>query len=445
MTLAPSGFAETKQKATPTYTWFVSAKQNVFTQAVSGLNDEELDTFIMGRSFFTIPWVTAPSVTSARDGLGPLFNANTCASCHLDNLSAPVLNTNHQPTRALVFKLSQPSKHKEKNTHEMLIVDPVYGGQVAINGSKDVPFEATPTIIIKKRIVTYPDGQQTLIREFFPSLTNLNYGELAPDTKLSLRQAPTLLGLGLISQLSEQQILANADPDDADGDGISGRVNRVFNPLSQSIGIGRFGHKASQPSILTQTADAAANDMGLTNPLFPDELCSDRQTACKNAPRGRKTAFGDIDLPQHRLRSMAFFINHLKAPKTDFSRLTSEQKRGAALFKTIGCQSCHMASFTTPSGVTFQPFSDFLLHDMGERLADNRPEFLATAREWRTAPLWGTGAKVRNKRQFLHDGRANTPEQAILWHDGEAYISKRKFMALLHSERRALLTFLEAL
>lgn len=104
-----------------------------------------------------------------------------------------------------------------------------------------------------------------------------------------------------------------------------------------------------------------------------------------------------------------------------------------------------MPSFTTPSGVTFQPFSDFLLHDMGERLADNRPEFLATAREWRTAPLWGTGAKVRNKRQFLHDGRANTPEQAILWHDGEAYISKRKFMALLHSERRALLTFLEAL
>lgn len=422
--------------------WTTPKSQFPFPEQIEQLNNEEIDKIFLGRSFFHIPWVAAASATTARDGLGPLFNANTCATCHHNLSHGKAQNPDGSINRALLFKLAQPSHHHLRDKEIPLVVDPIYGGQIAINGVKGVPFEATPRIKIQKIKHTLPDGTEVELKKFTPFLDNMQYGPLAKDTRISIRMAPVLVGMNLLDRVSDEEILSREDEHDTNGDGISGRANRVYNPWTKKIEIGKFGYKASQSSVLMQTADAAINDMGLTNPFFPDETCTTAQTACLNAPKGRSTPLGDLDLPMLRLKAIDAYVRSFKAPQTPKNTVA---QKGQRIFRQVGCVRCHAENMTTKDGFVFSPYSDLLLHDMGEGLADERPEFLASKREWRTAPLWGLGAKVRHGIGLLHDARADTPLEAIMWHGGEASALQAAFQALSTEERNALLTFLESL
>lgn len=425
--------------------WITNAQQDKpLLQRLDNLDNQQLDSFMLGRSFFSIPWVAAPSATTARDGLGPLFNANTCISCHIEHGAGQALSAEEQPLRALVVKLSQPIFQTQALAKGMInMPDPIYGGQIAINAVGHVPIEAIPRLEQQSHTVTYPDGETVTLTKYFPKLTQLGYGELSPDTVISLRQAQTLAGLALIAQVSDAEILRYVDEQDSDGDGISGRANWVQDKSDGQQRLGRFGWKASQPNILQQTADAAANDMGLTNPFFPEERCTPAQQACLEAPRGRLSPLGKLDLPASRLQAIADYVTAFKAPQA--MQLNETALMGQQLFQTIGCETCHRREMTTTHHIRFSPYSDYLLHDMGEDLSDGRPEFLASAQEWRTAPLWGIGAKVRAKQRFLHDARASTLQEAILWHGGEAEHAKNRFIQLTQEQRQSILIFLEAL
>ncbi|RXK04496.1 thiol oxidoreductase [Halarcobacter bivalviorum] len=412
---------------------------------VKNLSDEEYDKFILGRSFFKIPWVEAPSATTARDGLGPLFNANTCNSCHPNNGRGNLFNEDGKLSRAVIAKLSLPSKglkeqleFLEKNA---LLPEPTYGGQIAINGIHDVKYEAKPEIKFEEIKVKFPDGEVDTILKPTYVLNDLQYGELHKDAIITFRIAPSLNGLGLLEDIPEEQILANADEFDKNRDGISGRANFAYSPLSKKKELGRYSWKANNTSIIHQTADAAINDMGLTTTIFSEDRCTEKQLACKEAPKARDK----IDLPDFRLQAIEFYI---KKRETFSAKKDKEYKEGLALFKEISCAKCHIDSFSTKSGIEISPFTDLLLHDMGEGLSDGRSEFIANGQEWRTAPLWGLSLheKINSKKpRLLHDGRARDFQETILWHGGEAEASKEAFMNLPKEKREQLLKFLERL
>ena len=414
------------------------------------LSGAAYDEWMLGKSFFSIPWVEAPSATTARDGLGPHFNANTCNSCHVDNGSAPTLNASREPLRALVFKLTQPARHGERwqvdNVETPLhdsVADPVYGVQIAINGNGKVRPEARTRLRVEPVPFTYPDGRKRVLTAFHPYLDRLSYGGLDPGTTISLHQPPALAGLGLVARVADAAIIAWADPHDGDHDGISGRPNWLGRPGAAKRILGRYNWKASAATLVAQTANAAAYDLGLSNPFHPQELCQPAQTDCLAAPRGRETGHGSLDLPGFRLNAIAAYVAGHKAPQP--VSLDNQAQAGKRLFHKIGCADCHRETLTTRDGIVFHPYSDYLLHDMGEKLGDGRPEFLAGEREFRSAPLWGLGARLRAGERFLHDARAADPEEAILWHGGEARRAREAFIHLGHAARAALLHFLEHL
>ncbi len=271
------------------------------------------------------------------------------------------------------------------------------------------------------------------------SLTDLNYGPLSNDASISVRKAPALVGLGLLEDLSDSSILANVDEDDKNNDGISGRANLVYSIETGTYKLGRYTYKASAPSVKHQIAGAFVNDMGLTTTLFPNENCTSAQEKCLNAPKSRDA----IDVPDMRLDAVTFYLTHLKVPKSK-----NVIPEGKELFNQIGCTSCHVSSFTTKKGIKINPYSDFLLHDMGEALSDGRSEFRASANEWKTAPLWGINSyekTLRKQPDYLHDGRARNLEEAILWHGGEAQASRESFMSLDENKREMIIKFIGTL
>jgi len=396
--------------------------KSILLKPIDGLNDEQYDKFILGKSFFRIPWVEAPSATTARDGLGPLYNANTCANCHPSNGRGTLYNKNGSFARSLIPKPSY---------------DPIYGSQIAINGIHGVKYEAKTDIKFEEIKVAFPDGEiDTLLKPIY-GLKDLQYGPLDEKTVLSFRLAPSLNGLGLISQISDEDILKNEDPDDKDGDGISGRANFIYSPITKKQELGKFSWKANITSLKHQIADAANNDMGLTTSYYQNENCTKFQEECNKAPKARDA----IDLTDQRLEAIQFY---LEKRKTYSQKLT--KNKGYEIFKKIGCVNCHMDSFETNTGIKFTPFTDLLLHDMGEGLADGKIEGKASGSEWRTAPLWGLSLheKINNKKpRLLHDGRARTFQEAILWHDGEAKKAKETYMNLKKEDRKELLEFLK--
>ncbi|MEM7564773.1 MAG: di-heme oxidoredictase family protein [Pseudomonadota bacterium] len=386
-----------------------------------GLNDDEQDQFILGRSFFTIPWVEAPAATTARDGLGPLFNANSCVACHRNNGGGDAVKSPGPVSRSVVMRLSS---------------DPVYGNQIAINGIHGVPFEARVEADIEVFQVDYGDGSSEAMFKPRFELSSLQYGPVINPGRVNPRRAPSLVGLGLIETLPESEILKRVDAEDRDNDGISGRDNRVWSLEHNDWRLGRFGWKASTPSVIEQSAQALIDDLGLTNRWHPVEPCSDRQKACQEA-----YSSSELDVPDARLEAIAFYLTRLKTPApVAFSA-------GEKIFERIGCSACHSKGMETRDGLVINPYSDFLLHDMGEDLADFDTVYRATPREWRTAPLWGIGlAKKMNPGSgFLHDGRTDTLQGAILWHGGEALPSKMRYIALSAAERDLIISFLESL
>ena len=295
----------------------------------------------------------------------------------------------------------------------------------------------------------FKDGESFSLQKPIIKIKDLNYGDLHKDTLFSVRTAQAMVGLGLLEAIKESDILALSDPEDKNADGISGKPNQVWDVKQKKTVLGRFGWKANQPNVEQQSAGAFLGDMGLTTSLFPNQNCTKVQEQCMKAPSG-----GELEVPDDILEKVVFYASMLAVP----ARRNVEDKnvlRGEELFKDSGCQSCHVAEFTTGNSVlypelsqqTIRPYTDLLLHDMGEGLSDNRPDYEATGSEWRTPPLWGIGLveKVNKHTRFLHDGRARNLSEAILWHGGEANESKTSFIEMPKDDRKALLAFLNSL
>ncbi len=408
--------------------------------------------FSVGNSFFRNPWVIAPSTTTARDGLGPVFNTNGCQNCHIkDGRGHPPANLEDVAVSLLV-RLSVPAKtteEKQQLKYSGVIPEPTYGGQLQDFGVPGVPEEGKVNIEYTPVTVKFADGETVTLRKPNLTITGLNYGPMQKDTLFSARVAPPMIGLGLLEAISAADILANADPEDSNNDGISGKANQVWDKAKEKTVLGRFGWKAGQPSLMQQNAAAFNGDIGITSKLFPATDCTAKQTTCQKAATG-----GNPEVEDKILKFVEFYSQNLAVPAR--RNLNDPMvKKGERLFEQAQCSSCHITQFKTPelknqpeqSNQVIHPYADLLLHDMGEGLADHRPEFLASGKEWRTPPLWGIGLTqaVNGHTQFLHDGRARNLLEAILWHGGEAEPAKQQVLKMAKQDRQALIAFLNSL
>lgn len=407
------------------------------------ISPQQHEDFAIGGAFFQQPWVIAPAPTTARDGLGPLFRANSCNACHIGHGRGHPPLTGTDPFLSTLVKLGIPAITPPQQAQASILgatPEPIYGNHLQSFGIKGLSGEGTPHFVYTEIKGQFQDGETYTLLKPTLIVENLNYGKFVPDVQFSARVALPLLGLGLLESLPEAEILANADPDDNNTDDISGRPNYVWDVVKQKTVLGRFSWKANQPNITQQTADAFLNDIGITSTLFPNQPCSAAQTGCQPLPDG-----GKPELPDAFLEKVVFHVASQPVPPrrdTDNPLVIQGQK----LFKQAGCVTCH-TPFLSLAKQPFQPYSDLLLHDMGEGLADNRPEFQANGSEWRTSPLWGIGLteKVSGHTRFLHDGRARNLMEAILWHGGEAEKSRDRVLKMDKAQRAALLRFLNSL
>ncbi len=418
---------------------------NAFSLPAPGLDRDQELLFFVGNSFFNQNWVTAPASTTARDGLGPHFNARSCAGCHFkDGRGRPPAFDGEAPT-GFLLRLSVPGS----DMHGAPAAEPNYGGQLQDEAIMGVESEGAFQVSYTEVPFTFPDGETMMLRQPTYTFSNLNYGELHPELMVSPRVANQMIGMGLLEAVPADTLLAQADPTDRDDDGISGRPNMVWDAFNNQMAIGRFGWKANQPTVLQQTAGAFLGDMGITTPLFPDENCTVMQTNCQTAAHG-----GEPEIDPDDFLKVVLYASSLAVPaRRNWD--DAQVVQGKKLFEEIGCSKCHTAELETGvhptipalSHQTIRPYTDLLLHDMGEGLADGRPDFQATGSEWRTPPLWGIGLieTVNGHTTLLHDGRARNMLEAILWHGGESEAVRDAFTELTAEERAALLAFLDSL
>ena len=435
--------------------------RDAFSQPSASLSFEQRADCFRGNGFFRRNWVTAPSSTQAADGLGPVYNARGCQGCHLkDGRGHPPANAADSAV-SMLLRLSIPppdaAAQAVLDSHRANVVaEPIYGGQLqdlAIPGHRP---EGRMVIHHAEQTVALAGGETVELRAPRYRIADLAYGPLHPEVMLSPRVAPPMIGLGLLEAVAEEDILAAADPDDVDGDGISGRPNRVWDLASGQVMLGRFGWKAGEPTIAQQSGLAMAGDIGVGNPTAPAPWgdCTEEQATCRAGPHGNSAQYDDLEAPAEVMDQILFYSRNLAVPARrdvdDPTVLT-----GKRLFYAAGCTGCHTPKLATRrdfevdalAGQLIWPYTDLLLHDMGDGLADGRPEAAASGREWRTAPLWGIGltATVSGHSQLLHDGRARNPTEAILWHGGEAQAARDAFAAMSPAERAALIAFLESL
>jgi CxxC motif-containing protein (DUF1111 family) len=436
---------------------------NAFS-ASSGNMDfkRELD-FKIGNAIFRKNWVSAPSSTEASDGLGPLFNSRACQNCHLkDGRGHPPLTKGiHDDSHSMVMRLSVPPKTDDAKAklaaHEMnSIPEPTYGSQLQDLSIQGQTAEGQIKIDYREKAVKLAGGESVHLRVPGYRIVDLGYGPLADSTMMSPRVAPPMIGLGLLEAIPEEQILANADPDDADQDGISGKPNYVWSKENNKVMLGRFGWKASVPTINQQVAEAANGDIGLSTTMIrkPSGDCTDKEQQCLAAPNGNSPQYQDVELGDDLFRLVSFYAHNLAVPPRR-DPTSPEVLKGKQLFYSIGCTGCHKPKFVTGdvpdqphlSHQLIWPYTDLLLHDMGEGLADHRPDGDASGRQWRTAPLWGIGLTetVNGHTLFLHDGRARNITEAILWHGGEGQASRDKFVKLSKEDRQRLIAFVNSL
>lgn len=429
--------------------------RTAFSKPSANLSPMRQLDFSVGNSFFRNPWVIAPSSTTARDGLGPLLNTNACMNCHVrDGRGHPPASDEDIAVSMLVRLSIPPETARDATSADLLkrlgvVPEPVYGVQLQDAAIPGVAPEGRVRMDYDYVPVSFADGTQVELRRPTLRITRLGYGPMHRQVETSARVAPPMIGLGLLEAIPEADLLANADPDDRDGDGIRGRPNRVWDDALGRETLGRFGWKAGQPSLDQQNAHAFATDMGLTNRILPRDDCTKAQTACRAAPNG-----GEPEVSDHILAQVLFYTRNLAVPAR---RQVGDATvlRGKSLFHEAGCQRCHVPRFTTAADAAepelanqvIRPYTDLLLHDMGEGLADHRREFQASGSQWRTPPLWGIGltAAVSGHTQFLHDGRARTLLEAILWHGGEADAARRTVLQFDAGQREALLAFLNSL
>ena len=395
-----------------------------FVQAASNLSLRRRGRFEAGLQFFQLTWEPTPN-RSEIDGLGPTYNARSCIGCHQHN------GRGKGP-------FEYESNILVRLGNENGVSDSKYGSQLQTNAIPGVRVEGRMIAMMDSTV--YHSSDTTLISINY-NIDALAFGPLDPTINLSARITPQLVGMGLIDAITEQDLLALEDVNDVDGDGISGRIART-----EEGEILRFGWKATQHSVLTQCAAAFFNDMGITSLFHPTENCPPIQEGCHNAPSS------PLDIDEIRLEATATYVSLLGVPA---HRHTSkvEYHKGLDLFVNIGCATCHHPRFITgiskETELSFQeiwPYSDFLLHDMGEGLNDGVAEGDALASEWRTPPLWGLGLvpEVNGSLFLLHDGRARSIKEAILWHGGEAYQSTVAFELLDEEQKELLIRFVQA-
>ena len=385
---------------------------------------EELDSAV-GKALFDRQWVQAPASTDGSDGLGPLFNAKACNSCHKDGGAARLIVLDGEAImRGLVVRTGTATGAP----------DPFYGHQLqdrAVSG-------LVPEAKITAKLVKVASGTGATTSDVAIDFT-LNGPGFADTTLSEARIAPSLAGRGLIEKVSEAVVLAQADPDDRNGDGISGRARMIIGADGLER-LGRFGAKATATSLREQTADAAGLDIGLSSPLQQTAYgdCMPAQKDCLAMATGNSAAFENEEISGEMVAMIAAYVAQLPRPAL------KSDTRAEALFAATGCASCHVPSLPDAAGKPLPVFTDLLLHDMGPALAGKIGDTFAAPSEWRTAPLIDLNA-LKGKRRYLHDGRAATIDAAVRWHGGEADRARDKFEALGADDRAALIRYLETL
>ena len=417
------------------------ASSHAFSIPAPNLSASALEKHLEGDVEFEAVFVTAPAVVNP--GLGPIYNNVSCINCHSRDGRG-------RPPRAdeglvsLLFRLSLP---KAEDTMDGKPPTPVPGFGTQLNNRAIV--NASPEGKVKidytEQTLTTEDGTRVHLR--YPNYTfTETYQPLPKEVEVSPRVAPAVFGLGLLEAIPESAILAYADETDADGDGISGKPNFVWDVVQQRYTLGRFGWKANQPTLLQQVAAAYHDDMGITTSLFRTENSAGQPQLTEHSAMP--------EVSDEILDVVTFYVQTLAVPAR--RNVDNPQvKQGEQLFAEAQCASCHIPTLRTGvltgvpsvSNQTIHPYTDLLLHDMGPGLADNRPDFHASGSEWRTPPLWGIGLvkRVNGHTNFLHDGRARDLMEAILWHGGEAEASRKAVEQMSKVERDALIAFLESL
>ncbi len=424
------------------------ATDNAFGYSARNLRKDKKNSFFVGNSFFKQNWVIAPASTSARDGLGPLFNARSCSACHFkDGRGRPPREGEEMVS--MLLRLSRPG---ERDAKAGVRLDEALGDQLQQNAIPGAEGEGVPVVEYAEVAGEFADGSTYSLRKPSYRIEKLGYGgDSAEGLEISPRVAPQMVGMGLLEAIAEEDLIRNADPDDLDRDGVSGRPNWVWNHEVGVNQIGRFGWKANTATVREQVAGAFLGDMGLTTPTRTHGGASLSELGVA------AIAYEDGDEPEVTAKifdHVVFYSSVLAVPaRRDVA--DPEVLIGKQVFGRLGCAECHVPEFRTAvvegfpevSGQRIFPYSDLLLHDMGDGLADGRGDFEANGREWRTPPLWGIGLveTVNGHTEFLHDGRARNLEEAVLWHGGEAAVSRAGYVALGAGERAAVVRFLESL
>jgi CxxC motif-containing protein (DUF1111 family) len=407
---------------------------SAYAMALPGMETSLLEGFTRGRQAMQQVWAVMPSPFGLWSR-GPTSNAESCAECHAGNGRGAPPESADEDATSTVLHLSLPGSGAP-------IPHPAYGLQLQTQGILgEVPAEGAFQVEWVTSIQRYADGETVELRAPVLRLRRLSFGPVGDQTLMSMRVAPPLVGMGLLESIPESALLAAA--------AAGGRINRVPDPASGELRVGRFGWKAGQAGLTQQVAKAFHEDLGVTTDLHPRENCPSVQTACAAAPSG-----GAPEAGRAHLEALVTYLRHLAPPAARY-RYDPRVLRGELLFRAVGCAACHVPAWTLDSEATvagaagrvIHPYTDLLLHDMGEGLSDGRPDFLASGREWRTAPLWGIGLarRINGADGFLHDGRARDFTEAILWHDGEARVSREAFAGMIRSDRQALLAFLDSL
>jgi CxxC motif-containing protein (DUF1111 family) len=410
---------------------------DAFSQAAPNLTGLSLARHESGDAQFEAGFVPAPA--SPNPGLGPVFDNISCEACHEgDGRGRPPREG--EEIESLLFRASVAGR----GPHGGPAPVPGFGGQLQLRAIPGYDPEVQAAISYAAIRGSFTDGTGFELRAPHYDLQGV-YTTLPSGVLVSPRVAPFVFGLGLLEAVPEWQVLALADPRDRDGNGVSGRPNYVWNAILGRTELGRFGWKANAPTLTQQTAGAYNGDMGVTSSIFPAESCEGQVAGCeRHAPEVADATVSDV----------AFYTQTLGVParrNLDDAK-TSE---GEQLFHAVGCADCHTATLRTGtlrgvpevSNQMIHPYTDLLLHDMGPGLADDRPDFKASGREWRTPPLWGIGLvqTVNGHSNFLHDGRAQSLLEAVLWHGGEAARAREKVRRFSAREREALVAFLESL
>lgn len=415
---------------------------SAFTQHAEGLEPQALAQFARGNRIFSTPWIEAPASVTHFDGLGPFYTRRACSGCHVHDGRGRPPEGPEDSTAAVVVKLGAPDRSNTRRP------DARYGSVLSEHAVQGLAAEGRLVVEWEDSEHLYPDGTRATLRRPTLRVSDLGYGALSAGTRLSLRIAPAVVGVGLLEAVPESLLAALADPNDADADGVSGRVSRPGRGTGAAAPVGRFGWKAAQPTVAAQVATALNDDMGITSPYRPRIELTSVQRAARSRPSGGR--------PEIQGAAWEALVNYMRWVAVPARRDLDDPgvRRGAERFQDAGCMRCHTATLRTGpadqaalSHQVLHPFTDLLLHDMGAGLSDGMPEGDAAATEWRTPPLWGLGlaTTVNGYRFLLHDGRARSLEEAILWHGGEAERSREAFRALPSAARRDLVRFLDSL